>query len=119
MNRTLVLGASPNPSRYSNLVTHRLLYRNEEVYALGNKHGFIKTTEIRTEKYFIPNLDTITLYLNPGRQPEYYDYIVELKPKRVIFNPGTENLELFRLLEENDIYYELSCTLVLLSTNQY
>jgi predicted CoA-binding protein len=119
MKRTLVLGASLNPSRYSNLVIHSLLNKEEEVFALGNKGGSIKGVEIKTEKFAIPNLDTITLYLNPKRQIEYYSYIIELNPNRVIFNPGTENMELVELLRENNIEYELACTLVLLSTNQY
>ena len=119
MRRTLVLGASLNPSRYSNLVIHSLLKKREEVFALGNKEGSVESVEIQTEEFSIPNLDTITLYLNPKRQVEYYDYIIELNPKRIIFNPGTENMELMELLRENNIFYELACTLVLLSTNQY
>ncbi len=119
MKRTLVLGASQNPSRYSNLVIHSLLNKGEEVFALGNKKGRIESIEIQTQKFGIPNLDTITLYLNPKRQFEYYNYIIELNPKRVIFNPGAENMELVELLRENNIAYELACTLVLLSTNQY
>ena len=119
MKRTLVLGASLNPSRYSNLVIHSLLKKGAEVFALGNKEGLVESVEIQTEKFAIPNLDVITLYLNPKRQVEYYDYIIELNPKRVIFNPGTENMELVELLRDNNITYELACTLVLLSTNQY
>jgi hypothetical protein len=57
--------------------------------------------------------------LAPSRQKEYYDYIIELKPKRVIFNPGTENIELAQLLAQANIDWENACTLVLLSTNQY
>ena len=119
MKRTLVLGASLNPSRYSNILINRLLKKGGEVFALGNKKGFIESVEVKTEKFPIVNLDTITLYLNPKRQVEYYNYIIELNPKRVIFNPGTENMELVELLRENNIDYELACSLVLLSTNQY
>lgn len=119
MKRTLVLGASLKSSRYSNLVTHRLLQSGQEVFALGNKQGQIASVVVTTEKVEIPDLDTITLYLSPKRQMAYYDYIVALNPKRVIFNPGTENPELYKLLEDNGIYYELACSLVLLGTNQY
>ena len=65
------------------------------------------------------NIDTVTLYLNPKRQEEYYDYIISLQPRRVIFNPGTENMEFIKLLKNNQIESEIACTLVLLSTNQY
>jgi hypothetical protein len=61
----------------------------------------------------------VTLYLNPKRQVAFYNYIVSLKPKRVLFNPGTENLEFYTILNKNNIEYEEVCTLVLLSTNQY
>ena len=74
---------------------------------------------ICTEKKAFKDVDTITLYLNPKRQEEFYDYIVGLKPNRVIFNPGTENTELMEILEENNIESEIACTLVLLSINQY
>ncbi|GAL66544.1 hypothetical protein JCM19301_3022 [Jejuia pallidilutea] len=64
-------------------------------------------------------IHTVTLYLNPNRQKAYYNYIVSLQPKRVIFNPGTENPEFYNILKENNIAFEAACTLVLLSTNQY
>jgi len=75
--------------------------------------------EIFDKKQFFENIDTVTLYLNPERQKEYYDYILALNPRRVIFNPGTENIELMSLLKENNINSEVACTLVLLSSNQY
>ena len=74
---------------------------------------------IETEKIPFKGVDTVTLYINPTVQREYYDYIISLHPRRVIFNPGTENPEFYTLLEENDIQYEVACTLVLLATNQY
>ena len=74
---------------------------------------------IETEKIDFHGVDTVTLYLNPKAQQEYYDYILSLKPRRVIFNPGTENPELYKILEANNIKYEVACTLVLLATNQY
>ena len=89
------------------------------VVAIGLKEGTVAGVSIITKKLHFDDIDTITLYLNAQRQVAYYDYILSLKPRRVIFNPGTENPELVRLLQNNNIQYEESCTLVLLSTNQY
>lgn len=117
--KTLVLGASLKPERYSNMSIHRLLDKNHNTFAFGLKEGEVGQVVIDTKLEPYKNLDTVTLYLNPLRQKEYYDYIVSLKPKRVIFNPGTENLELYTILKDNNIAYEIACTLVLLSANQY
>lgn len=117
--KTLVLGASTNERRYSNMAIHRLREQNIEVEAFGIKPGTILDVSIDTERKDYHNLDTVTLYLNPKRQQEYYDYLLQLKPRRVIFNPGTENMELISLLNENGIQTEVACTLVLLSMNQY
>jgi predicted CoA-binding protein len=119
MKKTLVLGASLNPSRYSNLAINRLVNNNHEVVAIGLREGIVTGIEISKEKKVFEDINTITLYLNPKRQKEYYDYIISLNPKRVIFNPGTENPDLYQLLSENNIESEVACTLVLLSTNQY
>lgn len=119
MKKTLVLGASLNSNRYSNLAINRLVNNNHPVEAVGLKEGDVAGIAIATEKKDFKNIDTITLYLNPKRQEEYYNYIVSLKPKRVIFNPGTENPELYKILKENNIESEVACTLVLLGTNQY
>ncbi len=116
---TLVLGASVNTERYSNKAIQKLREKNIEVFALGAKNGTVLDVNIETEKLPFTAIDTVTLYLNPTRQKEYYNYILELKPRRVIFNPGTENLELENLLKENGIETEIACTLVLLSINQY
>ena len=116
---TLVLGASLNPSRYSYLAVDRLVGKNQQVVAIGLKEGTVAGVPVITEKLHFEDIDTITLYLNAQRQVGYYDYILSLKPRRVIFNPGTENPELVRLLQKNNIEYEEACTLVLLSTNQY
>jgi len=117
--KTLVLGASTNESRYSNIAIRRLRKKNIEVEAFGIRPGNVLDISIDTERKNYDNLDTVTLYLNPKRQEEYYDYLLELKPRRVIFNPGTENMELISLLQENGIETEVACTLVLLSMNQY
>lgn len=117
--KTLVFGASTNPSRYSYLAVNKLLDHGYQVLAYGIKKGNVESVKIDTELMPYKNVHTVTLYLNPNNQKAYYDYIISLKPKRVIFNPGTENTEFYKLLEQAGIGYEVACTLVLLSTNQY
>lgn len=117
--KTLVLGASTNPSRYSNLAINSLVKNNHPVVAVGLKEGIVAGVEILTGQPQDENIDTVTLYLNSKNQEQYYDYILNLKPKRVVFNPGTENAELHQLLQKNGIEAEVACTLVLLGTNQY
>lgn len=117
--KTLVLGASLKPNRYSNYAVQRLVANEVEVVAFGMRRGEIAGVEVDTELLPYNGIDTVTLYLNPKRQQAYYDYIVSLNPKRVIFNPGTENPEFYNILKENNIEFEAACTLVLLSTNQY
>jgi predicted CoA-binding protein len=119
MKKTLVLGASSNPARYSYLVVQRLNNGHYPVTAIGNKKGKIGNTIIETEKKNITDLDTITIYLNPIHQKDYYDYILGLHPKRIIFNPGTENDELVERAKHNGISTLEACTLVLLSTGQF
>lgn len=118
--KTLVLGASEKPDRYANIATRRLQQHDHEVVAVGFKPGEINGTPIVTE--FPVNddsIDTVTLYLSPKNQKQYYDQLLALKPRRVIFNPGTENSELQQLLQQNGIETEIACTLVLLSTGGY
>ncbi len=117
--KTLVLGASLKQERYSNIAINRLLKYNHEVKAFGLRTGDINGVTIDTELLQYGTIDTVTLYLNPKRQEDYYDYIIGLKPNRVIFNPGTENPEFYKLLNENNIEFEEACTLVLLATGQY
>lgn len=117
--KTLVLGASTNPERYSYLAIEKLLLHNHEVVAIGQKIGTVFSVTIHTEKKYFEAVDTVTLYLNPMRQETYYSYIISLQPRRVIFNPGTENPEFYKLLEQHSIKVEVACTLVLLATNQY
>jgi predicted CoA-binding protein len=116
---TLVLGASLNPSRYSYLAVNSLVAKKHPVVAIGLKEGTVAGVSIITEMLHFEDIHTITLYLNAQRQVAYYDYILSLKPKRVIFNPGTENPNLIELLQKNNIEYKQSCTLVLLGANQY
>lgn len=117
--KTLVFGASTNPQRYSYLALNELVNKGHDVVAYGIKKGTVAGIEIDTELKNYDGIDTVTLYLNPQRQETFFDYILSLKPKRVIFNPGTENPEFYDLLRENNIEFERACTLVLLSTRQY
>src|SRR5690606_13844922 len=117
--KTLVLGASPNPSRYSYLAVKRLNAHNHPIVAIGKRKGQIGDTTITNEKVPHTDIDTVTLYLNPTNQKEYYDYLMSLNPKRIIFNPGTENEELEKMAREKGIQHIEACTLVMLSTNQY
>jgi hypothetical protein len=117
--KTLVLGASDNPSRYSFLAVQRLKQHNHPVIAIGRKHSFIGDVVIETEMKPFEGIDTVTLYLNPVRQQEYYHYILSLHPRRIIFNPGTENDELAEQAIANNINVIEACTLVMLSTGQY
>lgn len=117
--KTLVLGASLRTDRYSNIAIRRLADNHHEVKAVGLRKGEVAGIQIDTSKIEFEGIDTVTLYLNPKRQEEYYEYIISLRPNRVIFNPGTENPEFYKILKENEISFEVACTLVLLSTNQY
>ena len=117
--KTLVIGASLNPVRYSNKAICKLIEKDQPVVAIGLREGAVAGIEITKEKEQFQAVNTVTLYLNSKRQVDYYDYIVSLKPNRVIFNPGTENPEFYKILDENNINYEAACTLVLLSTGQY
>lgn len=119
MDLTLVLGASLKKNRYSNLVINKLLDSDKKVVAIGGKEGVVHGVIVHTEKIPLKNIDTVTMYLNPSLQKEYYNFIVTLKPRRVIFNPGTENQEFYAILKSHNISFEIACTLVLLSTNQY
>jgi len=117
--KTLVLGASENPARYSYLAINSLRRHQHPVAAIGRRKGKVLDVEIATDKKPMDTVDTVTLYLNPMNQKEYYDYILSLRPKRIIFNPGTENTELYDLAKNNGIQPLEACTLVLLSTGQY
>lgn len=119
MKKTLIIGASNNPERYAYKAAERLLAHGHEIELLGLRPDVIFGKTIDTDKKRYEALDTVTLYVGSQRQPEYYDYIISLKPKRVVFNPGTENAEFESLLQKNGIEAEEACTLVLLGTGQY
>lgn len=119
MKKTLVLGASDNPSRYSYLAVEKLRRYGHPVVAIGRKEGKVSDVHIITAHPAEKEVDTVTLYLNPQLQQQYYDYILSLHPRRIIFNPGTENEELETLARKNDIEPVEACTLVLLGTGQF
>jgi len=116
--KTLVIGASENPARYSNMAIHALRENGHEVVALAKREGLVKDVAIQTQ-FPEEDIHTISLYVGAPRQTEYYSKVLGLKPQRVIFNPGTENHEFASLLEENGIRAEEACTLVLLSIGNY
>ncbi|MBR9921400.1 MAG: CoA-binding protein [Bacteroidetes bacterium] len=117
--KTLVLGASTNPARYSYVAINDLRNSGHEVVAIGLREG--EVADVHIEKPASPKKDihTITLYLNPKRQEEYYDYILQTRPERIIFNPGTENPELAALARKEGIETQAACTLVMLSLKSY
>ena len=117
--RTVVLGASPNPARYSFMAVRQLLRHGFTPIPLGLRAGEIDGVEILTGTPALKNIDTVTLYVGPDRQPDLYEYILGLNPRRLIFNPGTENPELLQLAREKGIDTSQACSLVLLSTGQY
>ena len=117
--KTLVLGASANPSRYSYLALNRLRNAGHDVEAIGKKEETVADVKIHNTIVPLNDINTVTLYLNPQNQKPYYDYILSLRPKRIIFNPGAENEELEKLARENNISTMHACTLVLLATGQY
>ncbi len=118
-NKTLIIGASANPERYSYKAAEKLLDNGHEIYMIGNKSGQLFNREISQNQTLFPDIDTVTMYVSAKNQAAYYDYILSLEPKRVIFNPGTENPEFKKILENNNVQAEESCTLVLLSTKAY
>lgn len=117
--KTLVLGASSNPARYSCMAINRLVDKKYPVVGIGLKEEEVAGIKIHTKQIPLKGIDTVTLYLNPARQRDYYNYIIGLEPKRVIFNPGTENPEFYQLLRQNNIKFDIACTLVMLAMDNY
>jgi len=116
MKKTLVIGASEKPHRYSYKAVKLLNKHQHEVVAFGTRKGKIDDINIEIEKKDFQNIHTITLYINPERQKDYYQYILDLKPQRIIFNPGTENNELAEIAQKNNIETVFNCTLVMLNS---
>lgn len=119
MKKTLVLGASPNPIRFSYKAVKSLVRHGYDVVPIGIREGDIMWQKIIVGKPKLDGIHTITLYINPSIQKEYYDYILSLKPKRIIFNPGTENQELIQIAMANNIEVSIACTLIMINTNNY
>ena len=119
MKKTLVLGASPNPLRFSNKMVKSLVRYKFDVVPVGFRMGEIAGIIILTGKPEVKNVHTISLYIGPKRQPEYYQYIFSLKPKRIIFNPGTINGELMALAKQKNIRVVTDCALVMVSSGKY
>ena len=117
--KTVVLGASPNPGRYSYLATNLLQKNGIETIPVGLRDGEINGLKIHSDRPTVEDVHTITLYVGPQHQSVYYDYILSLSPKRIIFNPGTENEELMKLTAAQGIHNEVACTLVLLNLGIY
>ncbi|WP_374950959.1 CoA-binding protein [Mucilaginibacter sp.] len=117
--KTLILGATPDPSRYAYLAASRLAGRGHTIVNVGIKTGEVAGVPIEKPEAIHTDIDTITLYVGPMNQPPLYDYILNTKPKRIIFNPGTENEELRRMAQQAGIETDYACTLVLLSVGQY
>ena len=113
--KTLVMGASENPDRYSFMAVYRLLSAGHEVVCIGKKEGMIQNVKIQTGMPVFKDIDTITIYLSAQNQVQYHNYFLSLKPKRIIFNPGAENGALFNLCKQNSIEPIEACTLVMLS----
>jgi len=119
MKKVMVLGASPNKKRFSHSCVKSLLRRGYDVIPIGKKSGVIDEVEILTHKPRISGLDTVTLYLSSENQKDYYDYILGLKPNRIIFNPGAENPEFKKIAEDNGIDALERCTLVMLNSGNF
>ncbi len=119
MKKTLIIGVTTNIDRYAYRAAHMLISKGHTIVNIGIKKGEVCGVKIEKAGQLYTDIDTITLYIGPDVQKQYYNYILETKPKRVIFNPGTENLALEKMLILNDIEPIMACTLVLLSTGQY
>ena len=119
MKKTLIIGATTNPARYAHSAAIRLRQHGHDIVQIGLRAGEVADEPINTRKEAFEGIDTVTLYVGPRHQPEYYSYVISLKPRRVIFNPGTENAEFEELLIESGIEPIEACTLVMLSTGQY
>jgi predicted CoA-binding protein len=119
MKKTVVLGATDNPSRYAYLAALKLKRYGHPVVPVGIRKGEVAGQQIITHKEPIADVDTVTLYVGTNNLPGWYDYILSLKPKRIIFNPGTENQELEKMAREANIKTIHGCTLIMLSVGDY
>jgi hypothetical protein len=116
---TLVIGASENPERYAYKAVTMLQEHGCKLIAFGLKPGGIGNVLIQTTFPKKTEIDTVTLYVGPERQAALIPEIIALKPRRIIFNPGTENPDFIKLAQDADIETVIACTLVLLATESY
>ena len=121
MKKTVIIGATTNTTRYAYMAAERLSQNGYAIVPVGIKTGIVFGHEILPIRQSpdIPEVHTVTMYIGPKHQPEYYNYLLSLKPSRIIFNPGTENIELMKLAEDNQIEVVEGCTLVMLSIGNY
>jgi len=117
--KTLVLGASPNPVRFSNKAVRSLLRHQYDVVPVGLRQGTIEGKEIQVGTPPVEGVHTVSLYVGPSRQTAYFDYIISLKPARVIFNPGTVNPAFMARLEKEGIHPVNGCMLVMLNKGEF
>lgn len=117
--KTMVFGASPNPQRYAHIAANRLLDHGHEIELVGRRSGEVRGNQIQTDWPKLSDIDTISLYMGPQNQPEFYNYLLGHQPRRIIFNPGTENSELVSKANAQGIETEYACTLVLLAAGMY
>jgi predicted CoA-binding protein len=117
--KTLILGATPSEGRYANLAANRLVRAGYPIVNVGLREGEAAGVPIERPETIHSDIDTITLYIGPSHQAGLYDYSLATNPKRIIFNPGTENSELRRIANQHGIETEYACTLVMLSIGQY
>lgn len=117
--KTVVIGATEKPDRYANRAAHSLMRHGHPVELVGLRPGTINGQPIKTGQPELEQVDTVTMYVGPRNQPALYDYIKRLKPRRVIFNPGTENTDFERQLRQAGIEPVEACTLVMLSVGTY
>ena len=117
--KTLVIGATENTARYANRAARSLLQHGHDVELIGLKEGQIQGNAIQTGLPALTDVDTVTMYVGARNQAGYVDYLKNLKPRRVIFNPGAENPELSRQLRQEGIEPIEACTLVMLSIGTF
>ena len=118
MQNYVVFGASPNRLRHSNKAVKSLVRHNKNVIPVGFRNGAISGISILTGKPEVENVDSILLYVGSKRQADFYDYLINLKPKKIVFNPGTENKEFQDMVAENDIEVIVGCALVMINSSQ-
>lgn len=119
MKKTVVLGATPDPTRFAYKAANMLVDYGHEVIPVGIKKGEVAGQKILNDKPDLEEVDTITLYISPQNQTDLLDYMISLKPKRIIFNPGTENDKLMAMAKNNNIQSIIGCTLVMLAVGTY